>query len=123
MSARAKRLDSSALAAIRTTLLCPGRLPLVPPLRVDYLCLRRSSAWRRLIPEAHLESIMNRSIWTWIQLAVSLTNAIFLVISHLSGPISEADIASLLVGQAGHRVLAKAARAINPLSHGVETTL
>jgi len=66
---------------------------------------------------------MNRSTWTWIQLAISISNAMFLVISHVPSPVTAADIASLLVGQAGHRVLAKAAQWINPLSRDVEARL
>jgi hypothetical protein len=50
---------------------------------------------------------MNRSIWTWIQAAVSLSNAMFLVISHVPSPVTMGDIASRLVGQVGHHVLAE----------------
>jgi hypothetical protein len=66
---------------------------------------------------------MNRSIWSWIQLAISLVNAMFLVFSHVAGPVSAADIAGLLVGQAAHRVFAKAAQGIDPRSRAVEATL
>jgi hypothetical protein len=50
---------------------------------------------------------MNRSIWTWIQAAISLCNAMFLVISHVPGAVTIGDTASRLVGQVGHHVLAK----------------
>jgi hypothetical protein len=52
---------------------------------------------------------MNRNIWTWIQLAASITNATFLVVSHVPTG-SAAEIATMLVGQGGPAVLAKAAQ-------------
>ena len=47
---------------------------------------------------------MNRSIWTWIQLAASITNAAFLVIAHVPSTGTAAEIASVLVGEAERRI-------------------
>ena len=58
---------------------------------------------------------MNRSLFTWIQLALSVSNATFLVISHVPSPAAAADLAGLLVGPPGHRVIAKAAAQVNSL--------
>lgn len=66
---------------------------------------------------------MNRSIWTWIQLAISLSNALFLVMSHIPGSASTADIASLRVGQAESRVIAAAGQRINSSSRRVHLPL
>ena len=62
---------------------------------------------------------MNRSIWTWIQAAVSLCNAMFLVISHVPGAVTMGDTASRLVGQVGHHVLAKVSQGIASAAVGL----
>jgi hypothetical protein len=70
-----------------------------------------------------MESIMNRSIWTWIQLAASVSNAMFLVISHVPNPVMAGDIARHLVGQAAHHVLVEAPLALGFRRGGAESRL
>lgn len=53
---------------------------------------------------------MNRSIWTWIQLAASIVNAAFLVFSHVPSVGSATEIASVLVGRAAARLHADGAQ-------------
>ncbi len=55
---------------------------------------------------------MNRSIWTWIQLAASVSNAAFLVVSHMPNGSAAADIANVLAGQATHRFVVQIARVV-----------
>jgi len=69
---------------------------------------------------------MNRNLWTWIQLAVSLFNAVFLVLSYAATPIAEASIAGLNAGHGAHRqdrIVAKAVQSIDSLSRFVRATL
>jgi len=47
---------------------------------------------------------MNRSVWTGIQLAASLVNAAFLVVSHVPSVRSATETASVFVGRAAARV-------------------
>ncbi len=66
---------------------------------------------------------MNRSIWTWIQLAASITNAMFLVIAHVPSTGTAAEIASVLVGEAEQRIVAAAAQAARSATGGSASRL
>jgi hypothetical protein len=66
-----------------------------------------------------MELIMNRNLWTWAQLAASVFNAAFMVLSHLATPVTEPSVAGLAACQTAYRhelVLAESAQSVDSLS-------
>jgi hypothetical protein len=66
-----------------------------------------------------MESIMNRNLWTCAQLAASVFNAAFMVLSHLANPVAESSVVGLTACQTSYRhelVLAESGRSVDSLA-------
>jgi hypothetical protein len=66
-----------------------------------------------------MELLMNRNLWTMVQLAASAFNAAFMVLSHLAHPVAESSVTGVAACQTAYRhevVLAEPDRSVDSFS-------